>query len=211
MKKLLIIFLLLTVLFMTSCDNNASTDESSSESSLENVTDLEKEIGYYTHYLVRCDAFFENRLPKIIGNNEEFLKFVGEYVPDESSKNKLLSNITSETFNNYFVMVIYDSAIEPYHTENLIERTYKDFRVEDDTIVFCVSSIYPSSKLEDYIKTEKSDFVLIPRTFYNENLQNKIFKIYKEVYIEAEDLLNVICIQVTKDNEIISHILPNKD
>ncbi len=208
MKKLLAFILLTTFLFLTSCgDDNDPMDEGMSEK----TEALEKEIGYYTHYLVECNAFFENRLPKMIGNNEEFLKFIGEYVTNECAKKELISKISAETFDDYFVMVIYDSSITYHHTETLIERTYKDFRVVDDTIVFCVSSIYPASKHEDYIKTEKSDFILIPREFYNEDLQDKTIKIYNEIYIESDDLLNVKCIQVTKNNETISNMLPKKD
>ncbi len=139
MKKLLAFILLMTFLFLTSCDNEAPTDESSSETSKieetstqEKLDDLNEEKLGYTFYQVKCELFYDNFLPKIIGTHEEFLNFIQEYVYDENSLNEIKSNIVAETFNDYFVMVMRPDATR--FAENIHERTYKGFSALNDTV-----------------------------------------------------------------------------
>ncbi len=156
-------------------------------------------IKYYTHYQV---AFKEHLLtddpPVIINNYNELSEFVKSECL-ENSQNEVLSNITEKTFEEYFVLVMNDLTISPRHVEDLLERTYKNFTVTEDTVNFYISSYYPTCKIEAYEGIPSRDFVLIPRSLYSNDLQEKTFKIYIENYCEADDRAIVICLETNKD------------
>ena len=223
MKKLiLLLFILVTFLVLTSCDNTESADESSLDTSnatsVEEVTSSEERntktsnktpvdetkenadiIKYYTHYQARFNEhLLTDAPPVIISNYNELSEFIKRECL-ENSQNEVLSNITEKTFEEYFVLVMNDFTISSQHPEELLERTYKNFTVTEDMVTFYVNSYYTTCKIDAYSGIPARDFVCIPRSLYSNDLQDKTFKIYIENYCEADDTAIIICVETNKD------------
>ena len=140
----------------------------------------QRQINYDFHQ-IECNKFNDNDLPKILGSYNELLSFAESYVTKESQKSLLLSKINEEKFENYFVMVM-----PPESTQFLYDRVYRNLCIKENNVAIFADSIYGTREIEETEKI-KSDFILVPREFYSENIESKSFHIYKNQNNQVTD------------------------
>ena len=147
----------------------------------ENVNNIPLEINIkanrvnYDFHQIECLEFNQNNLPEIIGAYNELLTFAQSYVSSEDQKSLLLSKIKEEELEDYFIVVM-----TPSNTQFLYDRAYRSLCIEGNNIAIFVDSIYGDREINESSKP-KADFILVPREYYSDDMQDKCFYIYQEI------------------------------